>query len=86
MKVRELTMIKAGMIVRYAPDLCSPGEEKYLHVVIESQLNPVTGKMTRWLIRTINTKLFLQPTSVVEDYMIEPTGMTVDDLEKEAEN
>ncbi len=78
-------MIKAGMIVRYAPDWCSPGEEKYLHVVIENQLNPVTGKMTRWLIRTINTKLFLQPTSVVEDYMIEPTGMTVDDLEKEAE-
>lgn len=79
-------MIKAGMIVRYAPDWCEPGEKKYLHVVIENQLNPVTGKMTRWLIRTINTKLSLQPTSVVEDYMIEPTGMTVDDLGKEAEN
>lgn len=86
MKVRKLTMIKTGMIVHYAPDWCSPEEEKYLHVVIENQLNPVTGKMTRWLIRTINTKLFFQPTSVVEDYMIEPTGMTVDDLEKEVSN
>ena len=76
-------MIKVGMIVRYAPDWCSPGERKYLHVVKENQLNPVTGKMTRWLIQTINTQLFLQPTSVVEDYMIEPTGMTVEDLESE---
>lgn len=79
MKVREPTMIKEGMIVRYAPAWCSPGEQKYLHVVMENRLNPVTGKMTRWLIRTINAKLTLQPTSEVEEYMIEPTGATVND-------
>lgn len=69
--------IKEGMLVRYAPEWCSPGEEKYLHVVLENRLNPVTGKMTRWLIKTINSSLVFAPTSEVEDYMIEPTGFKV---------
>ena len=74
-------MIKEGMIVRFAHDWCSPGERKYLHVVKENQLNPVTNRMTRWLIQTINMEhMTLQPTTVVEDYMIEPTGLTVTDI------
>lgn len=70
-------MIKEGMLVRFAPAWCSPGEEKYLHVVLENRLNPVTGKMTRWLIRTINTSLVLAPTEEVEEEMIVPTGFCV---------
>lgn len=73
-------MIKEGMIVRYADGWCSPGEEKYLHIVRENRLNPVTGKMTRYLIETINTGLTLNPTETVDDYMIEPTGLTVEDF------
>lgn len=72
-------MIKEGMIVRYAPEWCSPGEEKYLHVVKENLLNPVTNKMTRWLIATLNTSMVFQPTEVVEDYMIDPTGFSISD-------
>lgn len=75
-------MIKVGMIVRYAPEWRSPGEEKYLHVVKENRLNPVTGEMTRWLIETINSSLFLNPTEVVDEKMIEPAGFTVEDLKE----
>lgn len=75
-------MIKVGMIVRYAPEWRSPGEEKYLHVVKENRLNPVTGEMTRWLIETINSSLFLNPTEEVDEKMIEPTGFTVEDLKE----
>ena len=57
--------IKEGMIVRYQPEWCSPGEEKYLHVVKENRLDPVTNKMTRWLIQTINTYSVFHPTEVV---------------------
>lgn len=77
--------IEVGMVVRYAPEWCEPGERKYLHIVKENRLNPVTGEMTRWLIETINTNLFLNPTEDVEEYMIEPTGLTVSDLIKENE-
>lgn len=73
-------MIKTGMVVRYKSEWCSPSERKYLHVVRENRLNPVSGEMTRWLIETLGTGLFLNPTEVVDDYMIEPTGLTVDDL------
>ena len=73
-------MIHEGMIVRFTPAWCSPEERRYLHVVKENRLNPVTGKMTRWLIQTINMKhMTIQPSSVVEEYMIEPTGFTVND-------
>ena len=74
--------IKVGMIVRYHPDFCSEGERKYLHVVRENRLNPVTGEMSRWLIETLGTGMFLNPTEVVEDCMIVPTGLTVEELEK----
>lgn len=75
--------VEVGMIVRYAPNWCSPGERKYLHVVKENRLNPVTGQMTRWLIETINSGLTIaNPTEVVDENMIEPTGFTVGDLQK----
>lgn len=70
-------MIKVGMIVRYAPGWCSPEERRYLHVVKENRLNPVTGKMTRWLIETINTSMALHPTETVDEEMIEETGFSV---------
>lgn len=74
------TRIEEGMIVRYAPEWCSPGERRYLHVVKENRLNPVTNEMTRWLIETINMQnMVFHPTSVVEDYMIEPTGFNIKD-------
>lgn len=66
-----MTKIEVGMIVKYAPGWCSEGEEKYLHIVKENRLNPVTGKMTRWLIQTINTDLNFMPTQVVEECMIQ---------------
>ena len=74
------TKIEEGMIVRYAPNWCSPDERKYLHVVKENRLNPVTNEMTRWLIETINMQnMVFHPTEVVEDYMLEPTGFNIKD-------
>jgi hypothetical protein len=71
------------MIVRYSPKWCSPEERKYLHVVKENRLNPVTNQMTRWLIQTINMEnMVLQPSEVVDDYMIEPTGLNVETQEE----
>lgn len=78
-----MSNITKGMIVRYTPDWCIPGERKYLHVVKENWLNPVTGEMTRWLIETINMEdMVFHPTEVVEDYMIEPTGINIEDYIK----
>ena len=51
---RRKAMIKEGMIVRFSRKWCSEGERKYLHLVKENRLNPVTGEMTRWLIETLN--------------------------------
>lgn len=66
-------MIKEGMLVRYAPEWCSPGEEKYLHIVRENRLNPVTNEPTRWLIETLNSALTIfNPTEEVEECMIVP--------------
>ena len=72
MRKGEFEVIHVGMIVKYNPEYCSPGEEKYRHVVLENRMNPVTGKMTRWLIRTINSLATLQPTEGVEEAMIQP--------------
>lgn len=77
-------MIKEGMIVRYAPEWCAPGERRYLHVVKENRINPVTGEMTRWLIQTINMEnMAIMPTEVVDDCMIEPTGFDITEYEQE---
>lgn len=64
--------IKVGMIVRYAEKWCTPDERKYIHIVRENVLNPVTGKLTRWKIETLNSSLTWNPVSVVETEMIEP--------------
>ena len=74
-----MSRIREGMLVRYAAKWCSEGERKYIHVVKENRLNPVTNEMTRWLIQTVNMEnATFAPTEVVEDYMIEPTGFCVD--------
>lgn len=75
--------ITVGMIVRYAAEWCTPEERKYLHVVKENRLNPVTGKMSRWLIETINMKnMFFNPTETVDECMIESTGINITDYMK----
>lgn len=67
--------IKKGMIVRYTKEWCSPGERKYLHVVLENRMNPVTGEMTRWLIQTLNMEnMFFKPLEEVDECMIEPVS------------
>lgn len=76
----ENNEIKVGMVVRYRADWCSDGERKLLHVVRENRLNPCTDKMSRWLIETINGCTFFHTQEVVEDYMIEPTGIDVSTL------
>lgn len=74
-------MIKIGMVVRYATNWCStPEERKYLHIVRENRLNPITGMPTRWLIETINSALTLRPIEEVDECMIEDAGLTIDDL------
>ena len=75
-----MSKIELGMIVRYAPEWCSPGERRYLHLVKENRLNPVTGEMTRWLIHTLNSGSVLGMSEDVDDFMIEPTGLTIDDV------
>ena len=73
-------MIEVGEIVRYSPKWCSDGARKYLHVIRENRLlNPVTMKETRYLIETINTGMTFNPTEVVEEEMIEPTGFNIKD-------
>jgi hypothetical protein len=77
----ENSKIKVGMIVRYSEKWCSEGERKYLHLVKENRLNPTTDKMTRWLIETINMEnAVFNPTETVDNFMIEPTGLTIDDI------
>lgn len=67
--------IQEGMIVEYAPEWCSPGEEKYIHVVKEMRLNPVTGEEGgRMLISTINSPLALGHTEEVDKEMIRPAS------------
>ena len=74
----ELTTSKElqeGMIVEYAPEWCSPGEEKYVHVVKEFRANPATGDPNgRVLISTINTQSSLGSTQVVDREMIQPAS------------
>jgi hypothetical protein len=73
--------IEPGMIVRYDPKWCTPAERRYLHVVKERRLNPVTNEETRFLIETLNSNLFFNPTETVDEEMLEPTGFTVDDFD-----
>lgn len=51
--------IKVGGVVQYAPDSRSPGEEKYVHVVLEKRSGG------RYLISTYNTSLSLGSTETV---------------------
>ena len=74
-------MFNIGDIVRYAPAWCTPEERKYLHVIKERCLNPVTHEETRYLISTINTKLSLGSTSVVDECMIEATGFNAKEFQ-----
>lgn len=62
---------EVGAIVKYRKEWCSEGEEAYRHIILEQRLNPITEKPTRYLIRTLNTKLVLAPTETVDECMIE---------------
>lgn len=69
-----MAMYKVGDIVRYAEKWCSPGEEKYIHIVLEIRDHsddPQIGTC-RYLIRTLNSSLhYFQPTETVDEEMIE---------------
>lgn len=67
-----MVKISKGMLVKYRSEWCEPDECKYVHVVEENLLSPLTKEMTRWSIRTVNVNMIIKPVSVVEDYMIEP--------------
>lgn len=69
------------MIVRYDPKWCTPAERKYLHVVKERVLNPVTNEETRFLIETLNSNSFFGHVETVDEEMIEPTGFSVNDFD-----
>ena len=61
-----------GTIVKYRPEYCSDGEEKYRHVIKENRLNPVTNEETRYIIQTINMEyMHFCPSEEVEECMIE---------------
>lgn len=62
----EAKMFKVGDIVKYSPKFCGPGEEKYIHQILE--INEATGNI---LIATLNTLLTLGATEVVKEEMIE---------------
>lgn len=64
-------MFGIGAVVKYRKEWCSEGEEAYRHIILEQRLNPITGEATRYLIRTMNTKLVLAPTETVDECMIE---------------
>ena len=69
-------MFKPGTVVRYKKEWCSPEELKYIHVVIENRLNPVSGEMSRYLIETLNSGLTLcNPSEVVDEEMIEEADL-----------
>lgn len=66
-------IFKPGMIVRYAPEWCSEGEQKYRAVILESYPD-----VKRCLIKLVNTNMVFAPTEVVDYEMIIYTGVTVD--------
>ncbi len=73
---------KVGDIVRYNPKWCSEGERKYLHIIKENRLNPVTGQMTRYLIETINMEnMTFNPTETVDECMIDHTGFSIENIQ-----
>lgn len=65
-------MFKVGDLVKFAEGWYSPGEEKFVAVIVE--INDVTGNI---LISLLNTILTLGSTEMVKEYMIEK----IDDME-----
>lgn len=66
---------EVGTVVRYAPKWCSPGEEKYIHIIIEvrDHSDDKDLRACRYLIETQNSKLsHFKPTEMVDEEMIIP--------------
>lgn len=64
--------IEIGSVVRYSEGWYEgESEKKLLFTVAERLPNPCTKKESRYLIICLNSSLFIQPSEVVEDYMIE---------------
>ena len=63
--MNSTTEFKVGDIVKYSPEFCGPGEEKYIHQIME--INEETGNI---LIVTLNTSLTLGASEVVKAKMI----------------
>lgn len=68
--------IKEGMIVKFAPEWCSPGERKYLLVVLE-----VYPDVERCKVQFLNTSMVFQPVEIVDYKMITYTGFNITDAE-----
>ena len=73
----ESNVIKVGDIVRYAPEWCTQGERKYLHVVIESYED-----VGRCKIKTLNSSLVFAPVEWCDFEMLEKTWFSAEDIKQ----
>lgn len=78
-------MFKTGDIVRYNSKWCTEKERHLIHLILEVRLNPCTMTETRYLIETLNGMKVLGRNlqEVVDDFMIEQTGLNIEDLQKQ---
>ena len=74
--------IEPGMVVRYSSEYSKEGERDLLHVIKEERSSAPDGSKM-YLIDTLNSGLELGSTEVVADYMLRPTGLTLEDLKEE---
>lgn len=65
-----MAKFKEKDLVKYADGWYSPGEEKYVHTIIEVRDHTDIGWKCHYLIGTLNTLSALGSTSVVEEEMI----------------
>ena len=64
--------IKPGMLVRYTPAWCNPGEENFLLLVREERTS--SGRATRWDVQNLSVAYLggVHRMETVEEFMIEP--------------
>lgn len=69
-----------GDIVKYAPQWCGPGEEKYVSVIVEVRDHSDDADLgvCRYIIETVNTSLSLHPQECVDEDMIIPVEEAIE--------
>ena len=62
-----------GDLVRYAWKWCNEGERRYIHIVREVLLphDASDTRPVRYLIETLNSGMFFNPTETVDEEMVE---------------